>query len=210
MDNIIEILSKIFLFENVEEEIVKKCCNQSGYTVLDFSPGDILMDSESEKYIGIILTVKASIISNDGGVIIKKLIKNDIYGVAKLFDATKYPTKIIANSKCSVIAISKDFIERCIEYEKQISLNYIKILAKKISFLNNKINSYTAKSTEGKLYAYLLQIPRENNKIVLKSDFSSIAKMLGIGRASLYRAFEKLENDGLIIKKDKEILLKEV
>ena len=33
--------------------------------------------------------------------------------------------------------------------------------------------------------------PRENNKIVLNTDFSAIAKMLGIGRASLYRAFEK-------------------
>jgi CRP-like cAMP-binding protein len=34
--------------------------------------------------------------------------------------------------------------------------------------------------------------------------------MLGIGRASLYRAFEKLEKDGLIIKNNKEIIINEV
>ena len=210
MNNIYEILSKSFLFENVHNEVIKKCCNNNGYAFLDFSPGDIMLDSESEKYLGFILSGKASIISINNNVIIKKLTKSDLYGVAKLFDETKYPTKIVATSKCSVLALNKNFVERCMECDKQISLNYIKLLAKKISFLNNKISAYTAKSTDGKLYAYLLQIPREDNKIVLNSDFSAIAKMLGIGRASLYRAFEKLEKDGLIIKKDKEILLKEV
>jgi len=210
MNNVTEILSKTFLFENISEDVVEKCCSHGEYTFLEFSPGDIILDSKSDMHIGIILNGNASIISNDNGVIIKKLVKNDLYGVAKLFDSTIYPTKIIADTKCSVIALSRAFVEYCIECDKKISLNYIKLLAKKISFLNNKISSYTAKSADRKLYAYLLQIPRENNLIVLNSDFSAIAKMLGIGRASLYRAFEKLEKDGLIIKKDKEILLKEV
>ena len=35
---------------------------------------------------------------------------------------------------------------------------------------------------------------------------STLAKMIGIGRATLYRAFEKLEFSGLIIKNDKNIL----
>jgi hypothetical protein len=34
--------------------------------------------------------------------------------------------------------------------------------------------------------------------------------MLGIGRATLYRAFDKLEQNGTIIKKDKKIFLNEV
>ena len=89
-------------------------------------------------------------------------------------------------------------------------MNYIKLLAKKIGFLNKKISAYTAKTTDNKLYTYLLQLPRNDNKLVLSTDFSAIAKMLGIGRASLYRAFDKLEKDGLIIKKNKEIILKEV
>ena len=76
--------------------------------------------------------------------------------------------------------------------------------------MNLKIDAYTAKTAESKLYSYLLQLPREKNKIVLKTDFSGIAKMIGIGRASLYRAFNKLENDGLIIKNNKEITLCEV
>ena len=41
-------------------------------------------------------------------------------------------------------------------------------------------------------------------------DMSTVAKMLGIGRATLYRAFDKLEQNGSIIKNDKKIIFNEV
>ncbi|MBQ9744915.1 MAG: Crp/Fnr family transcriptional regulator [Clostridia bacterium] len=210
MKNTREILSNIFLFENISYATIDKCCSFEGCNIVDYQSGDILQDFKSEQNIGILLNGKASIISGDDGVIIRKLVKDDIYGVAKIFDNQKHLTKIVATSKCSVLIINKEFIEKCIEADKNIALNYIKLLAKKIGFLNKKISAYTAKTTDNKLYTYLLQLPRKDNKIVLNTDFSAIAKMLGIGRASLYRAFDKLENDGLIIKKDKEIILKEV
>ncbi|MBQ9703528.1 MAG: Crp/Fnr family transcriptional regulator [Clostridia bacterium] len=210
MKNYIEILSKCFLFENVNEESIKKCCEQDGIALIEYSPQDVMQDYKSAQNVGILLNGKATIISGDDGVIIRKLEKDDVYGVAKLFDTPKYLTKVVATSKCTVLALNKDFIEGCIEIDRQIAINYISFLAKKISFLNNKISSYTGKTVENKLYTYLLQLPRNNNQIVLNTDFSAIAKMLGIGRASLYRAFDKLEKDGLIIKNNKEITLKEV
>ncbi len=89
--------------------------------------------------------------------------------------------------------------------------NYISFLAKKITFLNSKINSYTAKNAENKLLAYLSQLPRdENNQIELKISLSTLAKMIGIGRASLYRSFDKLVDSGAITKLGKKIILNEV
>ncbi|MBQ8392666.1 MAG: Crp/Fnr family transcriptional regulator [Clostridia bacterium] len=210
MKNTKEILSNIFLFENISDTIINKCCSFDGCNIVEYLSGDIMQDFKSEQNIGILLNGKASIISGDDGVIIRKLVKDDIYGVAKIFDNQNHLTKIVATSKCSVLIINKIFIEKCIEADKNIALNYIKLLAKKIGFLNKKISAYTAKTTDNKLYTYLLQLPRNDNKLVLSTDFSAIAKMLGIGRASLYRAFDKLEKDGLIIKKNKEIILKEV
>ena len=72
-------------------------------------------------------------------------------------------------------------------------------------------NSYTAKNAENKLLAYLSQLPRdENNQVELKISLSTLAKMIGIGRASLYRSFDKLEESGAIIKSGKKIILNEV
>ena len=206
MENIKKLLSGIFLFEKVDSKTINACCELEGYSISEYSPGDTMQDYKSAQNIGLVLSGKATIISGDDGVIIRKLIKDDIYGVAKLFDTPKYLTKVVATTKCSVLKISKEFVEKCIELDRKIAFNYISLLAKKISFLNNKISSYTAKTTDNKLYTYLLQLPRIDNKIVLNTDFSAIAKMLGIGRASLYRAFDKLEKDGLIIKNNKEIL----
>ncbi|MBQ3040938.1 MAG: Crp/Fnr family transcriptional regulator [Clostridia bacterium] len=210
MENISEILSKIFLFNNISMRDIQHLCTLDGWEIVNYSRDDILLSADIDKKIGIILDGKATIISGDDGVIIKKLEVGDIYGVAILFDEPKYLTKVIARGKCKVLTLNRAFVHKCIDYSGKIALNYIEYLAKKISFLNNKISSYTAKTTENKLYAYLLQLPREDNKIVLKTDFSAIAKMIGIGRASLYRAFDKLESDGLIIKNNKEIILCEV
>lgn len=210
MEEIFEVLSNSFLFKNVSDKDIEACLSFDGCQIIEYNRNDTLLCAFTDKKIGIILEGKATIMSDDDGVIIKKLEKGDLYGAAILFDEPKYLTKVIATGKCKVLTLNRTFVQKCIEYNSKISLNYIEFLAKKISFLNSKITSYTAKTVENKLYSYLLQLPREENKIVLKSDFSGIARMLGIGRASLYRAFDKLEKDDLIIKNNKEIILKEV
>lgn len=210
VENITEILKDTFLFQNISKKDIERCCDFEGCEIVTYKKDNVMLGADSARNIGIILDGKATIISGDDGVIIKKLQPGDIYGVAILFDEPKHLTKVIARSKVSVLTLNRKFIQACIEYNSQISFNYIEYLAKKISFLNSKISSYTAKTAENKLYSYLLQLPRVGNKIVLETDFSAIAKMIGIGRASLYRAFEKLENDALIIKNNKEITLKEV
>ena len=117
---------------------------------------------------------------------------------------------IQADNECSVITLNKSFIEKCIAFSHACAINYIELLAEKISFLNKKINAFTAKSAENKLYAYLLQLPRTDNVLELNTDMSTIAKMIGIGRATLYRAFEKLQEAGTITKSNKKIIFNEV
>ena len=210
MESLQEILSGIFLFKGISKKDIDHCSSFDGAEFISYERDEIMLSSETDKKIGILLSGKASIFSGDSGVIIKRLSVNDIYGVAILFDDAHYSTKVVATGKCEILSLNRDFVQSCIQYNSRISLNYIEYLAKKITFLNLKIDAYTAKTAENKLYSYLLQLPRDDDKIVLKTDFSAIAKMIGIGRASLYRAFEKLEKDGLIIKNNKEITLCEV
>lgn len=198
------------LFKNLNQNEIDKILLYDGIYEENFSQGDIMQNNKTLCKIGIIVKGKAIIKSGEDGVIIKKLEKNDVFGVASLFDNPKHLTSVIATTDCSIITMNKSFIENCIKENNKIALNYIEVLAKRVSFLNTKINAYTAKSAENKLYTYLLQLPRLNNEIELTVDMSTIAKMLGIGRATLYRAFDKLENNGIIIKNDKKIILKEV
>lgn len=198
------------LFKDLKQDEINKLLLHDGVKEECFSQGETMQNNKTLCKIGIITKGKAIIKSGDDGVIIRKLGINDVFGVASLFDTPKHLTSVVAINDCSLITMNKDFIEYCINENNKIAKNYIEFLAKKVSFLNTKINAYTAKSAENKLYTYLMQLPRVNNEINLTVDMSTIAKMLGIGRATLYRAFEKLEQNGTIIKKDKKIVLNEV
>ena len=199
-----------FLFLDVDDAKVDTMLLFDGIKIEEYSPQEIMQSSKTPEKIGIIIKGNAIVRSGDDGVIIRKMTAKDTYGAACLFDKPNYLTCVVAVSNCTVITFDKSFVEKCISYDEIVSKNYITFLAKRISFLNSKINSYTAKNAENKLYAYLLQLPRNGNTVDLKVSFSTLAKMIGIGRASLYRSFEKHENNGTITKKDKKIILNEV
>ena len=200
-----------FLFSSIDDDKKEQMLKFDGYSIEQYSASEIMHNSISNEKIGVILKGKAIICSGEDGVIIKKLSVGDTYGAASLFDKPTYLTKVNATSNCIVATFNKDFVEKCIAYDSSVAKNYITFLAKRITFLNTKINSYTAKNADSKLYSYLLQLPRNNDGTVdLTVSLSTLAKMIGIGRASLYRALEKLESDGAITKIDKKILLNEV
>ena len=198
------------MFKGLSLDEIERLLDDYSVTECKYSPGEIIQNNSSTKRVGIITKGKAVIRSGANGVIINKIGRNDIFGVASLFDTPCHFTTIRATTECNVIAFDKAFIEECVGNSPTFSLNYIELLSKKIGFLNEKINAYTAKSAESKLYAYLLLLPRNGNTVELSNDMSTIAKMIGIGRATLYRSFEKLINNGTITKIDKNIILNEV
>ena len=199
-----------FLFKGLSSSEIRKLSSIDGIYVDHFSANQIILDHFQCDKMGIIINGKATVKSDTDGVIINKLSVGDVYGIAALFVGHTYSTVVMASSDCTVITMNKEYIEKCIEESHICAINYIEILAEKISFLNRKINAFTAKSAENKLYAFLLQLPREGNELILNVDMSTIAKMIGVGRATLYRAFDKLELAGTITKKNKIIILNEV
>jgi CRP-like cAMP-binding protein len=210
MDKIKFLKENFFLFENLPPYELEQILSNNGLYEQTFSPKEIIQNCNHCDKIGIVTKGKAIIKSGLDGVIINKLSRNDVYGAAALFDVPKHSTFVEAVTECTVITMDKQFVVHAMQVSSTFALKYVEFLSKKISFLNQKINAFTAKSAENKLYNYLLQIPRTENTLSLSADMSTIAKMLGIGRATLYRAFEKLEKNGVITKSDKFITFNEV
>ena len=88
----------------------------------------------------------------------------------------------------------------------EIMKNFTSILSEKICYLNKKIVSYTAGSTDQKL-AYFIGENSLDGVFCADVSISDIAIMLNMGRASLYRAFHKLSEDGYIQKDGRKIHL---
>ena len=86
--------------------------------------------------------------------------------------------------------------------------NYVKFLTQRIHFLNQKIRYLTAGSAERRLALYLLsEIPEENVPVTLPISAVSLADLLDLGRASLYRAIDQLTEDGFLIRNGHEYRL---
>lgn len=204
------LFENFFLFRGLEIREIEELLSKFNITVEKFSQGQILHDSQNSNKIGILIKGKATIKSGADGVIIKKVALYESFGAASLFDKPKYLTAVYANTEGEMISISKDLVLHCINNNTKASLNYISFLSKKITFLNTKINAYSAKLAESKLYAYLVQLPRDGDELELTINLATLARMIGVGRATLYRSFDKLEKSGLITKIGKKIIFNEV
>ena len=83
---------------------------------------------------------------------------------------------------------------------------YLRLMSDKIVFLNKKISTLTAGSTEKKLAVFLAEHERDG-AFPQSLSMSALADILNIGRASLYRALDSLEAEGLIIRDGKKIMI---
>lgn len=127
----------------------------------------------------------------------------DLFGAAILFaDNDEYCSEFVAQKDSEIIFVPENILCDFITEDSGFALEYTKFLTKKLQLLNRKISGYTSKTANDKLLLYL----DEKNGYLENLDMSLLAKTLGIGRASLYRAIDELIDKKLIVKKGKDII----
>lgn len=183
---------------------------ESGAKTADFLPGqEIYSPKDRDKKLGILLTGSASVFSADenNGVLLRILEKGDTFGVANLFSGQeRFVSLIVAKKACRVLFFDEKTVASLLREDETFCMNYIRFLSDRICFLNTKISCFTAGSPERRLAFFLLAFGEDWDKPYSVSlNANSLSDMLNVGRASLYRAFEKLEAEGLIIKEGKQI-----
>jgi CRP-like cAMP-binding protein len=130
-----------------------------------------------------------------------------VSGVATLFsdDHTAVST-LVTLKPTEVLVIDHDTVAELIASNGAFAMKYISFLTSRIRFLNSRIDAFTAGNAETKLALHLLLSDEsESGEIDLHVSLCSLADMLDISRASLYRAFDCLESKGIIIKNGKKI-----
>ncbi len=159
----------------------------------------------------IIIKGKAAVTKTSGNaeVLMSFLSKGDIFGMATLFyEKENYLTKITALEKVTMAVIEKENLMKIFAGYPNVSENYITILSEKIHFLNKKISTYTKQETIQKVASFILQNANEDKtQAALPYSITTVAEALNVGRASVYRSFECLENDGIISRNGKNVII---
>ena len=146
--------------------------------------------------------------TNTSDVFMSVIDEGGAFGMASMFSSgeTEFPTEITALTDCEMIVIYEKELEAIFEKHPDIAVNYIKLLTKKIRFLNLKIDTYTSPSANKKLAFYLISNADSLNRVSIpEQGMNALTKQLNTGRASLYRAFDYLEGINLIKRDGKTI-----
>ncbi len=205
-------LKNIAIFKEADDESICKYIADDKFYFKNFMPDDEIFSPETQDVpVGIIISGSAKIISADDQkhVLLRTIGGGAIFGISTLYSSDNpFPTKIYTKQKTEVLFILPSALCSLIENDRGAMRGYMTFLNKKIVYLNKKITAFTAGSAERRLSLFLADNEADG---VYYADISmsALADMLDIGRASLYRALEALENAGFIIRQDKTIVIKE-
>ncbi len=198
------------IFAGAAHAVIETYITPDSFRIRDFAAGDAIATPEMpETQVGILLSGKAQIFSvhNSKKVLLKTMQGKEMFGVANLFcENLPFPSFVYAKSAAKVLYISADSLRRLIENDGTVLRNYLEFLSTKIVYLNRKIAILTAGTPEAKL-SYLILENEKNGIFTPETPISSLATMLDTGRASLYRAFDKLVSEGYIERQGKNIVI---
>ncbi|MBQ3227610.1 MAG: Crp/Fnr family transcriptional regulator [Clostridia bacterium] len=197
------------LFDGCQPRMIEDIILGSG-TLHCFRSGEA-MESE-ERAVGILLSGRGVIYSSDKGrqTLLRFISPGDAVGVAGLF-ADKAPnTRIYAcgDGKSEMFFVGRKAFEELMaaENDGRFRINLIKFLSDRVTFLNSKIDFVTGGSAERRLVMFLKNSSANNKgEIEIGMSMTALAHALDIGRASLYRAFDALVEDGAISRDGKSV-----
>ncbi len=200
------------VFKGINEKDLKEIAQK--YMSITVSEKNEVIFSETNytRCLMVIIKGKASVVKPGGNtnILLNILSQGDIFGMATLFyEKENYLTQITALEKTTLAVFSKENVKKIFAEYPEVSENYITILSEKIHFLNKKISTYTKAETIQKVASFILQYANDEKTCsVLPYSITDVADALNVGRASVYRAFETLEKDGIILRKGKKILIR--
>lgn len=213
-ESFLRVLSQTFLFENVKPEMVSDILFSPDCTCGLFEASEkVYTRNKFQKSMGIVVSGKLKAVKNasDGSpVIMNTFSSGGIFGVAGLFNHTKqYVSEIEAISRSKILFLSQALLHQLFLKEPQASENYIAFLSDRIYFLNTCIDHYTGGSAKHRLFSFLLSLPSLSSNpqtVELPCSMTRLADCLDIGRASLYRAFDELVQEGAIQRIGKQVI----
>ena len=211
-NNTLDLLLSLHIFCGANDVGLNASIESGDFLCRAYAQGEVIYSPEAEeKRLIVIRSGEASVYTADESrsTLLRRLGEGKTVGVANLFSCESFVSRIIADKKCETVEISAANFKKLLEQDSAILHNYISFLSDKICYLNKKIVTLTAGSAERRLAVFLDSHASEigSDSFTLPVPMNSLSEMLNLGRASLYRAADKLEADGFILRDGKNITL---
>lgn len=203
MDDHMTLLHDHFLFQGAEELLHEA----QSLGVSRFSRGDTICDpATAGRALGIVLEGRAEAVApTREKAVLAVFGPGGTFGAAALFGGDGYVSRIRAVTACAVVLLPEELLRQWFQRCPQMAVNYIGFLSSRVRFLNGKIAIFTQDSAQHRLYRWLRANCDEWGRLPEKLSMTKLAGTLSMGRTSLYRAMEELEEAKLIVRDGKRI-----
>ncbi|MBQ2733578.1 MAG: Crp/Fnr family transcriptional regulator [Clostridia bacterium] len=204
MDRTLEILQKTFLFRGIENVLD----GAELPTPVSFKKGEtIYSEKEFRRALGILLAGKAKATpAGNSATVLNIFLPGAVFGAAAVFSPEEeYVSCISAASDCRVLFFDENELSRLFSAYPQAAVNYISFLSQRIRFLNGKLSLFTKNDAEGRVYEFLAKNCNDSGTVTYTGSMALLARNLGVGRTSLYRALDALEHKKMIVREDGKI-----
>lgn len=196
------------IFQGADRQAILSFLNGSALRLVELSAGSAIYTcDETEVRVGFLLSGRAQAFTGQSReqTLLKTIRPHELFGIANLYaEDEPFPSRILAISDCRILWIGRDALKGLIENDAAVRRNFLAFQSKKILYLNRKIATLTAGNAEKKLAVCLLD-HEDNGVFVPSGSMSELAELLGMGRASLYRAIDNLVSYGWIEREEKQI-----
>lgn len=200
------VYDSLFLFDGLNPEEIEEIISSLPLAV-KFNKGELIYSSQSfTRAIALVISGAAKAETNNAHrVVMKRFLPGMCFGAAAVFGGEAYVSRITAETKTEVQFITEDILISLFQKYPKTAINYIAFLSDKIRFLNNKLSVLSCPSAESAVLKYLVSAADKDGYAVIPENMTMLSKMLGLGRASLYRSLDSLEKNGHIIRENNKI-----
>lgn len=195
-----EEVKDLFLLDGLSQEDKEKIISYLAPPI-KFSKYEVIYSADDfTTSLGLICKGKAFAVTNNGqGAFMKSFCSGEVFGAAAIFgNGQKYVSSVIAKTDIEVLFIEEEILRKIFLLYPKTAINYITFLSDKVRFLNKKLSLLSSPNAEDTLLNYLNSVKDNDGYAYIPENMTIFSKMLGIGRATLYRSFEKLEKSGKI------------
>ena len=200
---IYKFLDGVFLFKGLRKDSLPDALSTVNFELKEYNKGDLIYSpKDRRKSIGFVYSGECEVRSLHGAndsTPINRISRPGSFGIISVFSSRdEFPTYIYAVKKSRILFISGDDVVTLTRRFPTVSLNVINFLVDRISFLNDRLATHTGSTVEDKLISYILYKRKSLGKDEFAFNKAKAASVINCGRASVYRALDKLVEDGLI------------
>jgi CRP-like cAMP-binding protein len=200
-------LSACPLFSGCKLQRVAELLKKAEATKIRFVSGEAIpFRKENKSRLGIVLDGVVGVYSKDEKrTPLNRLTPGCIFGLSSLYSDYDGETELKSRkTETQVLFIQEEQLSVFLE-DPIICRNLIAFLTGRIRFLTEKITAFTSPTAEKKLAKFLEAKGNENGAVTSFRSYADLARSLNLGRASLYRALDRLTEDEVIEKDGKSI-----